>query len=428
MGSALLSLANQQLPPQHASRSSHCEIPVGSLVPGGLAHRYLRDALDRSLLEDPHPGTSLLCDVQFSSLPVVARFERGDESLEQRLRSAARGSLLLPLPFLWSVRVVNEAAAALDFHHRLGISSAVELMPRAIITMHGEPRLNAAILEPREKLAASGGPHRLSLASTLATCLGGADPTARLAVSRPLLPAALIQFVDGAVTRGAGSTWQSERELLTGQQHRLQGRHFAAQPPARRSERELCVHQLGLLPTLLRLEGGLAVDAFFSERCRGSRAQIEEFRAALALWRRERRLAPSSPLAGSPTFERVEMASREDSRARIAQARFEFERRDAHAALLFAIDAARATPESPDAWLTLAEIRGRDCAGSQALCLGEAICASRGDAQVLDYVLKQLGLCHQRDLAAYFRIYGDHVLGDWLEPRSRRKITSQLRH
>ncbi len=428
MGSLLLSSASQTSLPLE-SRLSHCEIALAGVVPGSHAHLYLRNALDRSLLSEPHPGTSLLREVQFSSSPVIARFERGDESLEQRLSSAARGSALLPLPFLWSVRVVHEAAAALDFHHQLGISSAAELSPRAIISVHGQTHLNAAILEPRAKLAAIGEPHRLSMADTLATCLGGADPTRRLALTRPLLPAALIQFVDGAAMRASrDSCWHSERELLTVQQRRLQGRHFATRPAVLRSERELCAHQLGLLPALSRLEGGLAIDAFFSQRCRGAYAKVAEFRGALGLWRRERRLAPGPLGAGSPTLERAQMEHEVASRARIAQARLEFERRDPQAALLFAIDAAQAAPESPEAWLMLAQIRGNSCAGSQALCLAEAICASRGDDRVLVRAQKQLSLGNQSQLAAYFRVYGDHVLADWLAPRSRRQPSSQLRY
>ncbi len=428
MEPALQTLASQHLLTPFESRRSHCELALEGVVPGSHADRYLRDALERSLLKEPHPGTSLLSEVQYSSSPVIVRFE-GDETLEQRLHSAARGSLLLPLPFMWSVRVVNLAAAALDFHHRLGISRALELSPRGISTVQGKPRLNAAILEPRSTLVGLGEPQRVSLSGTLARCLAGANPGRRLALARPLLPAALIQFVDGALARACSdSSWQSERELLTHQQRRWQGPHFATLPE-RRSERELLLHQLGLLPALLRLEGPQAIDDFFSQRP-DAPGTVLEFGRACALWRRERRLAAGSPLsgAGSPSLERAKTEEEIASRARVAQARFEFERRDPHAALLFAIDAAQAAPDAPDAWLTLAEIRSASCAGSQALCLAEAICASRGDAQVLELVLEQLGLCKERQLAAYFRVHGDHVLADWLEPRAAWQTTSQLRH
>jgi len=427
MGSALQSFINPQSLRFSDAALSHCEIPLGGVVRDSHAHLYLRTALERSLLSDPHPTTSLLSEVQDARSPVIARFEHGDGSLEQRLESGTRNPGGLPLPFLWSVRVVNEAAAALDHHHQLGISSAVELSPRGIITLQGSTRLNAAILEPRAKLPNLREPHRLSLAMTLASCLGANAPR-RLGLTRPLLPASVIQFVDGAAARARhDSTWQSERRMLKQQQRRLQGPHFSNGVPLQYSPRELCSHQLSLLPVLFRLEGRAAVESFFVQ-ARGEALEFEELRAALDLWRRERTLLPGSPLSRSATLERAKIDEDVASRARVAQARFEFERRDARAALLLAIDAVQATPDSPEAWLLLAEIRSSTCSGSQALCLSEAICASRGAADVIEQVLRQLGMHDPRRLAAYFRVHGDHVLADFLEPPPRWQAPSQLQH
>jgi hypothetical protein len=429
MGSALPSLTEPQSLPSLEPRLSPCEIQLDSVAAGSRAHLYLHDALARSLSKEPHPGTTLLTEVRYAGSSTLVRFEQGDGSLEQMLCSAARGSALLPLPFLWSVRVVSEAAAALDFHHRLGISSALALAPHGIITLHGETRLNAAILEPRSKLAGVEEPHRLSLASTLSACLSGADRSRRLAWKRPLLPASVIQFVDAGPARAReDASWQSEHERLSQQRRRLQGLHFSVSSPSRRSERELRVQQLGLLPALLRLAGAPAIDRFFAQVCGETHAPNEELCAARAAWVAERRLVPPPAAPGSATLESAKIARDVASQARVGQARFEFERKDPRVALLFAIDAAQASPESPDAWLTLGEIRGSSCAGSQALCLSEAICASRGDKRVLGLVLEQLGLRHERELATYFRVYGDHVLADWLEPRPQPQPTSLLRH
>jgi len=420
MGSALQSFVSQQSPPHFISAHSHCEISLGRITRGSHAHLFLRAALDRTLLSEPHPATSLLSEVRDSCLPVIARFEAGDESLEQRLATAARPPALLPLPFLWSVRVVTEAAAALDFHHRLGTSSAVELCTRGIITVRGKTRLNAAILEPRERLADVGEPHRLSLAATLAACLVGADPTRRLGLTRPLLPASVIQFIDGARARAShDSNWNREFELLRQQQRRLQGPHFSGAAATRYSPRELCSHQLSLLPALRKLEGEAAIDRFFAHHAESATAEVEQFHVAHESWRRERRLAVTPPLSGSATLERAKLDEEIASQVRIAQARFEFERRDPRRALLFAIDAVQATPDSPAAWLLLGEIRSSTCSASQALCLSEAICAARGESRVIELALRQLGLRNHRQLAAYFRVHGDHVLADWLDPPQR---------
>jgi hypothetical protein len=400
---------------------------LGSVSRGSHAHLYLRTALERSLASEPHPSTSLLSEVQDAHSPVVARFEHGDESLEQKLAQTAYSERPLPLPFLWTVQVVAEAAAALDYHHQGGISSALGLGPRGIILLKGRTRLNAAILEPRAKLATVGEPNKLSLAATLAFCLAGADATRRLGLTRPLLPAALIQFVDGAPTRHE-STWQREFGLLKQQQRRLQGRHWPSSVPARHSQSELCLHQLSLLPALLRLAGQSAVDAFFARCAECATPRVEQFRVAFDSWRRERRLHERPPLVESATLERARADDEVASQARVHQARLEFERRDPLVALSFAIDAVRAAPGSFEAWLLLGEIRRSTCSGSQALCLSEAICASRGEARVIERVLRQLGMQDQQRLAAYFRVHGDCAVADFLDPPPRWRVTSRLQH
>jgi len=328
-----------------------------------------------------------------------------------------------PFPFLWSMRVVNEAAAALDYHQRLGTSRVAELSSRGIIPLEGEVGSSTTLLAPRARRSERCVPHRLSLATALAACLGSTDPNRRLGLIRPLLPAAIIHFVDGARAR-RDSSWLSERELLKAQQRRLQGPHSEASAPMPRSPRERCSSQLGLLPALFRLEGAAAVESFFADPAASGAQRVAQLRAALGLWRCERRCAISS----SGTLERTGIDDQSASNARIAQARFEFEHRDPRAGLLLAIDAAQTTPDSPDAWLLLAEIRGSTCSGSRALCLSEAICAARGEATVIERVRSLLGMRDQRKLAAYFRVHGDHVLADFLEPPPRWQAPSELQH
>ena len=412
MASSAFRLTDGSLPASREPLSAHFNLHLKDLAPRSPEREVLRHALARALLCEPHPGTSLLREVEHASSRVVARFERGDGTLEQQLRSGSRGSHVLPLPFLRSVRMVSEAAAALNDHAQGRHASLSAFSPRTVMTVCGEPRLNAALLEP----APRSGPERpsaLAVASLLAVCLGGGDATRRLAQRRPLLPTVVVQFVDGARRRAlAGSGWLDECGLLDEQVRRIQSRAFVSPALSERPLSEVVLQQLSLLPVLHWLEGALAVDTYFAEQCQRRHAQIEEFRSAFARWRSERRLLGLlAPV--SVALPEAQLRRDSETRARIAQARFEFQRRDANAGLLLALDAALMDPASPEVWLALAEMRGDSGAGARALCLSEAICASRGDARVLRLVRGQLGMNSDRQLAGYFRAYGDHVLADW---------------
>ena len=391
---------------------SDFEIHFTDIRPGSRGRQDLQQLLAFALAPEPSLAFSELRRVEFRGARVVAHFERGDGTLEQQLHGAARGECLLPLPFLWSVRVIARAALASSQLPACGFSGPQPLSTRSILTVDGESRLNTARLRSEQPVLCREA-QAMSLTAALAACLGAKKANKRLLAARPVLPAALLQFVDGASTRVlAGNDWHAECESLVALAARLQGGYDAAVPDVRRSTAELVRQQLSLLPALLRVEGAPAVDAFFAERAQTWHARNDEHQAALASWRRERTVTACPKHVPSPHTDR---ARREATSARVAQARFEQRRGRVQAALLLAIDAAIVAPDSPEAWLALAEIRGDASAGARALCLGQAICAARGHGTVLELAREQVGLRRDAELAGYFRAHGDYVLAAWLE-------------
>ena len=379
----------------------------------------LRHALALALPADPEPRTSLLREIEFSGTHAVAHYERGDGSLAQRTLTGARGGRLLPLPFLATLRALSDAAAAWAAHAERS-SLRAGLSAHAVVTIHGEARLNAALLEPRGRQSSTESAPG-SLASALGSCL---LPDARvfargvvkrtLRQARPILPDAVVRFVDHAALRvSAGSDSVAEMALFSSLARRMQGKHLVWGQPTQRTSAEIVELQLGLLPAVQKLSGAFAVDDYFAQRSLLGGMRHEEFRRAFASWKSERRLAPRSSRPEN-ALRSARAQREEESRARVHQARFELARGKAQAALLLAIDAACMSPEDPAVWLTLGEIRGQARAGSRALCLAEAICASRGEGAVIAAVHRQLGTTSEAELAAYFRGFGDESVAAWL--------------
>lgn len=409
----------EQLRPEIAPKSTSFQAFSRDLAPD-FAAVEVAHALALALPGDPEPRTSLLREVEFAGARAALHFERGDGSLAQQTLTGARGVRLLPLPFLATLRAFATAAQAWQVHAERSVLRA-GLSAHAVVTVHGEARLNAAMLEPRAGARPREAP-AASLASALGACL---LPEARifargivkrsLRQARPLLPDAVVRFVDHAALRiSAGSDFDAELGLFASLARRMQGKHAVWAGVATRSRAEIIELQLALLPAVQRLCGAFAVDEYFAQRSLSGGTKQAAFRASLSAWRSERRL-PELARAEENTLRLAQKQRAEESRARVHQARHELARGKAQAALLLAIDAACMSPEDPAVWLALGEIRGAARPGSRALCFAEAVCAARGEPGVIAAVKRQLAIGSDSALAAYFRGFGDEAVAAWLE-------------